>query len=75
MADTHDKDFTVDRSGDTPVRKDNRGLLHMLHDEIGKAIGVNAAKDRTVNGGDRQKGLMDAVDDAVKGAPAPGGDY
>lgn len=72
MGDEND-DVTIDRSGDVPKRTDNRGLLHMLHDEIGKAIGVGRVKDLGVRGSDGSKsGLMDAVDSAVKDAPAPG---
>lgn len=66
------KGVDIDRSTDVPRRVDSRGLLGMLHDELGKHF---AAKDRTVNVGGaqgRQVGLMDAVDDAVKGAPEPG---
>jgi len=75
MAD-HSDDYEVDRSTSTPTRTDKRGLLHMLHDELGKAIGVGAAKDRKVNvGGGKSEGLMDAVDEAVKGAPDPGSEY
>lgn len=74
MADSKD-DVTVDRSGDRPVRTDNRSILHMMHDELGKALGIGRAKDVAVNDGGQKKGLMDAVDDAVKGAPAPGGEY
>lgn len=72
MADENDS-VNVDRSGDRPVRTDNRGILHMMHDELGKALGIGRAKDVGVRGqgGDKQ-GLMDAVDEAVKGAPAPG---
>lgn len=65
---------TVDRSGERPVRVDNRGMLHMLRDELNKHF--PHATDATVNVGGKQQGLMDAVDDAVKGAPAPGvGEY
>lgn len=68
----HSQDFTVDRSGDVPRRTDNRGVLHMIHDELGKALGIGQAKDRNVSGaGGKPQGLMDAVDEAVKGAPAP----
>lgn len=75
MADANDS-VTVDRSGPVPVRKDNRGVLHMLHDEIGKALGIGRAKDVAVRGqGGEKQGLMDAVDEAVKGAPASGSDY
>lgn len=78
MADQNDHsgDFTVDRSGDVPVRKDNRGVLHMLHDEIGKALGIGkgTGAGKHVIGG-KPTSVMDAVDDAVAGAPAPGSDY
>ena len=72
----HSKDFTVKReAGKPPVRTDNRGILHMLHDEIGKTLGIGQAKDRTVNSGDGQQGLMDAVDEAVTGAKGAHPDY
>lgn len=72
MADAKE-DFTVDRTGDRPVRKDNRTMLHMMHQELGKVLGIGAAKDRVVSGqGGERQGLMDAVDEAVTGAPAPG---
>lgn len=64
---------TIDRSGEVPRRIDKRGVLGMLHDELSKHF---SAKDITVNNGGQRQGLMDAVDDAVKSAPAPGaGDY
>lgn len=45
--------------GQPATRNDKRGLLHMLHDEIGKAIGVNpGATDAKTAGGE-------TVDDAV----------
>lgn len=71
----HSQDFTIDRSGPIPRRTDNRGVLHMIHDELGKALGIGQAKDVNVNNGGKPQGLMDAVDEAVKGAPAPGNDY
>lgn len=68
-----DSGITIDRSGDVPVRKDTRGVLHMFHDELGKALGIGRAKDIGVRGqGGEKQGLMDAVDEAVKGAPPPG---
>lgn len=72
MADDTQEDFT----GDRPVRKDNRGVLHMLHEEIGNALGIgkSAGAGKHVVGG-KPTTVMDAVDDAVKGAPAPGSDY
>lgn len=76
MAEDHSEDFTVDRSGDKPVRKDNRGMLHMLHDEIGKALGIgksDGAGKHIVAG--QPTSVMDAVDDAVKDAPAPGSEF
>lgn len=76
MADESTPDFTVDRSGPTPVRKDNRGMLHMLHDEIGKALGIGRAKDVGVQGQNGQhQGVMEAVDDAVTGAKGANPDY
>lgn len=64
------KGVTIDRSTDVPRRIDNRGVLGMLHDELSKHF---AAKDRNViNQQGQKQGLMDAVDEAVKGAPAPG---
>lgn len=76
MADETNDSVTVDRSGDRPVRKDSRGVLHMIHDELGKALGIGAAKDRKVNAGDgKMAGLMDTVDKAVADAPAPGSEY
>lgn len=72
MADLKD-DVSVDRSGDRPVRTDNRTVLHMFHDELGKALGIGRAKDVGVRGQDgSHSGLMDAVDSAVKDAPPPG---
>lgn len=73
----HSDDFSVDRAeGARPVRTDNRGILHMVHDELGKALGIGRAKDLGVRGQDgKQQGLMDAVDEAVKGAPSPGNEY
>lgn len=72
MADQNDE-ITIDRTGDRPSRRDNRGILHMMHDELGKALGIGRAKDVGVRGQDGQhQGLMDAVDEAVKGAPPPG---
>lgn len=65
-------DVTIDRTGDVPKRTDNRGILHMLHDELGKTLGIGQAKDVMVNDGGQRKGLMDAVDGAVKDAPPPG---
>lgn len=61
---------TVDRSGERPVRKDTRSMLHMLRDELNKHF--PKATDRTINSGGKQVGLMDAVNEAVDGAPAPG---
>lgn len=76
MADDTQEDFTIDRTGDRPVRKDNRGMLHMLHDEIGKTLGIGqgTGAGKHVVGG-KPTTVMEAVDDAVKGAPAPGSDY
>jgi hypothetical protein len=58
--------------GNMPAQRDDkRGLLHMLHDEIGKAIGVGQAKDvpvGVVGSSGKAQGLMDAVDEAVSGA-------
>lgn len=72
MADSKD-DVSVDRSGARPVRTDNRGVLHMFHDELGKALGIGRAKDLSVRGqGGEKQGLMDAVDSAVNDAPPPG---
>lgn len=74
MADSaHDEDFTVDRSpGQKPLRTDNRGILHMMHDELGKALGIgkgDGAGKHIING--KGTTVMDAVNEAVKGAPAP----
>jgi hypothetical protein len=69
MADQdHSKDFTTRTVNGVPSRTDNRGVLHMLHDEIGKALGIGRAKDVNVNDNGQRKGLMDAVDDAISGA-------
>lgn len=69
-------DMPVDRTGDRPVRTDNRGILHMMHDELGKALGIGQAKDIGVRNQDGSKsGLMDAVDDAVSGAKGSNPDY
>lgn len=60
---------TVERAkGYPPRRVDKRSILEMLHQEIGEKLGKN--KDRRV--GVDGKGLMEAVDEAVTGAPAPG---
>jgi len=77
MADQdHSQDFEVDRSTDVPRRTDKRGVLHMIHDELGKALGIGRANDLGTQGeGGKHQGVMDAVDEAVKGAPAPGSDY
>lgn len=69
--DDHSDDFTVDRSNNRPARTDNRGMLHMLHDEIGKALGIGKG-DGTKYVPNSKPGVMDAVDEAVKGAPPPG---
>lgn len=69
MADQND-DVTIDNSGDRPVRRDNRGMLHMLRDELNKHF--PHPTDVNVNNGGKRQGLMDAVDEAVKGAPDPG---
>lgn len=70
----HSNDFTVTREpGKPPVRKDNRGVLHMIHDELGKALGIGTATDRRV--GTEGKGLMDTVDEAVEGAKGANPDY
>lgn len=75
MAD-HSEDYDVDRSTDTPTRTDKRGILHMLHDEIGKHLGIGRAKEVGTQGEPgRQKALMETVDEAVKGAPDPGSEY
>lgn len=58
-------------SGSQPAqRNDKRGLLHMLHDEIGQHLGIGGAKDVPVGGvnGGKGSGLMDAVDQAITGA-------
>jgi hypothetical protein len=74
MADSND--VTIDRTpGQNPVRTDKRGILHMLHDELGKQLGIGQAVDRNVNDAGQKKGLMDAVDDAVTGAPNKPSDY
>lgn len=59
--------------GQPATRNDKRGLLHMLHDEIGKAIGVDPSvhKDApvgVVGSSGNAQGLMSAVDDAITGA-------
>lgn len=75
MAEQMPEGVTVDRSTDVPRRVDQRSVMKMLHDELSQHF---AAKDRTVNTGGaqgRQQGLMDAVDEAVKGAPEPGSEY
>jgi len=69
MADQMPEGVTVDRTGDKPVRTDNRSVMKMLHDELAAHFG---AKERTVNSGGKQMGLDEAVDEAVRGAPAPG---
>jgi hypothetical protein len=70
MADQMPEGVTVDRTGERPVRQDTRGVMRMLHDELAEHF---AAKDRKVNvGGGKMQGLMDTVDEAVKGAPDPG---
>lgn len=62
------KDVSVDRSSDRPVRTDNRSVLHQLRD----ALNAHLPTDVNVNSDGKRQGLMDAVDEAVKGAPAPG---
>lgn len=50
--------------------------LKELHEAIGNHLGIgqgDGAGKHVVDG--KPKSVMDAVDDAVKGAPAPGGDY
>ena len=54
--------------GQPAQRNDKRGMLHMLHDEIGQALGIGRAKDTTVMSDGKAGGLMDAVDSAVAGA-------
>lgn len=64
---------SIDRSTDVPRRTDNRGVLHMIHDELGKALGIGqgtGAGKHVING--KAQTVDEAVDDAVKGAPAPG---
>ncbi len=63
---------TVDRSGPVPARTDNRSVLKMLHDELTSHFALPKPTDRNVNDGGQKKGLMNAVDDAVNGAPAAG---
>lgn len=74
MADQVPEGVEIDRSTDVPRRIDHRGVLGMLHDELSKHF---AGKDRNViNQSGQKQGLMDAVDEAVKGAPEPGsGEY
>ena len=64
---------TIDRSGSVPRRVDNRGVLHMIHDELGKALGIGqgTGAGKHMVGGKLQT-VDDAVNDAVNGAPAPG---
>jgi len=69
MSDQMPEGVTVDRTGDKPVRTDNRSVMKMLHDELAAHFG---AKEPTVNSGGKRMGLDEAVDEAVKGAPAPG---
>lgn len=62
--DPEDAVTTHPASGGQPAtRNDKRGLLHMLHDEIGQRLGIGQAKDIRV--GTEGTGLMDAVDKAV----------
>jgi len=69
MADQMPEGVTVDRTGDVPVRKDSRSVMKMLHDELAAHF---AAKEPNVNSGGKRMGLDEAVDEAVRGAPAPG---
>lgn len=68
MPDPTNPKVSIDRTpGYDPRRVDKRSLLEMLHEEIGEKLGKN--KERRV--GTDGKGLMEAVDEAVKGAPPP----
>lgn len=59
---------TVTRSpGEVPVRKDTRSLMEQLRDEFNSHLGTAPQHNgQTVD---------QAVDEAVKGAPAPGSEY
>lgn len=71
MPDPTNPKVTIGKAPDgTPQRVDKRGILEMLRDEIDEKLGISAKKDRKV--GVNGKGLMEAVDEAVDGAPAPG---
>ena len=63
----------VDRTeGYAPRRVDKRGVLEMLRDEINERLGNAPGQKKDVRVGTEGKGLMEAVDEAVTGAPAPG---
>lgn len=64
-------DVTIDRTGDVPKRTDNRSVLHQLRDALNAHLPATAT-DRNVSDNGQKKSLMQAVDDAVTGAPAPG---
>lgn len=62
--DPDDAVTTHPASGSQPAtRNDKRGLLHMLHDEIGKAIGVGTPKE--LREGENGDTVMGAVNKAV----------
>jgi len=56
----------------TVDKAESPGILRQLHDALVSHFALPKPTDRTVNDGGQKKGLMDAVDDAVNGAPAPG---
>lgn len=58
---------TIDRSGDRPVRIDNRSVLHQLRDALNEHLGQ--APKHIVDG--KGKTVDEVVNDAVAGAPAP----
>lgn len=77
MADTRSAPDTQDDPADAvtvhpgtsttiPSRNDKRGILHMLHEEIGNALQIGTPKEPRV--GTAGQGLSDAVNQGVKDA-------
>lgn len=69
-----DDAVTADNSGAVPRRVDKRGLLHMLHDELGKQLGMSHSTEKEAVG-PGGKTVDELVTDAVNGAPKQPNDY